>query len=197
MRMIPCHNGHYYDENNHSSCPYCSDSNTIVQDVEPVEKTMIYQKKEDYAIAGEELKTEMFMNTASNKEDSSVIKENELTAGWIVISSQKGRGSSYTLTYGMNTLGRSHSNHIALENGDNAISREKHATIIYDFENCVFYIQHNDGKYLTYLNGALVSGLTELKERDRIKIGHTEFIFMPLCSESFSWEKQENQDNEN
>ena len=195
MKMTPCENGHYYDKSNHGSCPYCADSNSTLQDIEPIDKTMIYQKKE--ATPKERtVQTAMVLDSNNNEKQEHKPTETMLTAGWLVITSPKGRGKNYTLTYGMNTLGRSSSNHVCIDNDDHAISREKHATIIYDFENREFYIQHNDGKYLTYLNGELVSGLTPLKERNNIKIGHTEFIFIPLCGESFSWDEDEQQDDE-
>ena len=197
MRMTPCEKGHYYDQNNHSFCPYCTDSSNTLEDIESIEKTMVYRKREASAIE-EVPKTEMLISNKSVSEDDFVTgNEVELTAGWIVVTSLKGRGRNYTLTYGLNTLGRSSSNHISIDNGDNSISRKKHATLIYDFENRVFYIQHNDGKYLSYLNGVLVSGLMELKAEDRIKIGHTEFLFIPLCGEKFSWDTEEQENDKN
>ena len=199
-RMGSCKNGHYYDQQKNSSCPYCNNSQSGLSDIQDTVnsgtelsshgETSIYpgRKKRNY----NETKMMLFGKIV---EEERIIKkdiESIQIAGWIVIVSDKYQGESFVLTYGMNTIGREGvKNHISLNNGDNSISREKHASIIYDFENNKFFIQHNDGKYLTYRNRQLVSGLTELNPYDKIKIGKTELVFVPLCGEEFQWDKEE------
>ena len=200
-KMVKCESGegHYFDIRNHNSCPYCTNSKSSLLDVQdtvsrtelsPNEETSIYprRKKKNYN------ETKMMIIGKDVEEDMIFRKKRESIqiAGWIVIISEKHQGESFVLTYGMNTIGREGTkNHISLNNGDNSISREKHSSIIYDFENNKFFIQHNDGKYLTYINKQLVSGLTELNAYDKIKIGKTELVFVPLCGEKFQWDKKE------
>lgn len=108
-------------------------------------------------------------------------------AGWLVVISNDYKGQSYKITFGFNTIGRAETNHIPL-NFDNSISRVKHASIVYDYSNNLFFIKHEDGKYLTYLNGNVILDIKELKAFDKIKIGNTELLFVPLCGEQFKWD---------
>lgn len=205
MRMKPCNNGHYFDQDKHNNCPYCTDSNSGLSDIEDSSgtehilntevkdgKTEIFNNR-GRANNGDDGATQMIFNTppsVKNGETPSNNTEPIQIAGWIVITSDKGKGTSFMIAYGMNTIGRGHENHIHIENGDGSISRVKHTSIIYDFENNQFFIQHHDGKYLTYLNKKLVGGLTELNAYDKIKIGKTEFVFVPLCGDYFQWEDE-------
>jgi len=188
MRTESCENGHYYNLDKYSTCPYCDES-----------KPMFYQHIDDGNDATQildrtrtkELKTAPIDNETTQMLD---VKKSDVVelAGWLVIISSEGKSQSYDITYGMNRIGRAETNEIVIRNDDVSISREKHASIIYDFENNLFFIQHHEGKYLTYLNGKMVHDLTDLKAFDKIKIGKTEFIFVPLCGESFKWEDYEN-----
>ena len=38
-----------------------------------------------------------------------------------------------------------------------------------------------------YLNDELICGSSILNERDRIEIGASTFIFVPLCGDNFDW----------
>jgi hypothetical protein len=197
--MVTCANGHYYDQEKNATCPYCAnagglDMQTQATVIEPddSEKTAIYQA------AGTDTDDE---RTVYNRAPSSSAAEEQsaaprqeakasepkLLAGWLVITSEQGRGTDYTLTFGMNTIGRSESNHISIQNGDSSISREKHAMIIYDYENNIFFIKHGEGQYLSYLNGEVLLDTKQLKANDRIKVGSTEMIFIPLCTDIFNW----------
>jgi hypothetical protein len=71
---------------------------------------------------------------------------------------------------------------------DDSISRQKHASVIYDYSNNLYFVKHEDGKYLTYLNSAVLLETKELKAFDKIKVGKTELLFVPLCGENFKWD---------
>lgn len=193
MRMVTCNNGHYYDQEKNANCPYCSNNSGIdVQTKQTVfqggdeEKTALYQSSND------DEKTVYNAPASGASNDTEKKKEESsgpiLLAGWLAIISEEGRGMSYTLTFGMNTIGRSEDNHIGIQNGDSSISREKHALIIYDYANNLFFIKHGDGQFLSYVNGEVLLDTKQLKANDKIKVGDTELIFIPLCSEEFNWE---------
>lgn len=193
MRMDTCVNGHYYDQEKNASCPYCSNNLGIdVQTKQTVfqggdeEKTALYQSSSD------DEKTVYNSSASGTSNESGKQKEASsgpiLLAGWLAIISEEGRGMNYTLTFGMNTIGRSEDNHISIQNGDSSLSREKHALIIYDYTNNIFFIKHGDGQFLSYVNGEVLLDTKQLKANDKIKVGSTELIFIPLCSEEFNWE---------
>ena len=195
MRMVTCNNGHYYDQEKNATCPYCANNGgidvqtkqTVFQNGGDGEKTALYSStsNDDEKTVYHSPSSNAAIDAVQNEQDSS---QPILLAGWLAIISEEGRGSSYTLTFGMNTIGRSKENHIGIQNGDSSISREKHAIIIYDYDNNIFYIKHGDGQFLSYVNGEVLLDTKELKANDKIKVGSTELIFIPLCSETFNWE---------
>lgn len=197
MRMVTCNNGHYYDQEKNSTCPYCANNGGI----EAKTKQTVFQGG-----ANDEEKTALYSSTSSDDEKTvyhspSSSAPNEvsppeqessgpiLLSGWLAIISEEGKGTSYTLTFGMNTIGRSEENHISIQNGDSSISREKHALIIYDYTNNLFFIKHGEGQFLSYVNGEVLLDTKQLKANDKIRVGSTELIFVPLCSEEFNWEE--------
>ena len=197
MRMVTCDNGHYYDEEKYPTCPYCTNTSGIDIQTKKTEVADGDNEFEKTAIYGgqpmgeDEEKTAYYspgsVKVSAEQPQKHSDEEPILLSGWLTIISEKGKGRSYTLTFGMNTIGRSESNHIAIQNGDTSISREKHAIIIYDYENNIFFIKHGEGQYLSYLNGEVLLETKQLRANDRIKIGSTELIFIPLCSDKFNW----------
>ncbi len=197
MRMVTCNNGHYYDQEKNATCPYCANNGGIdVQTKQTVfqgggadeEKTALYSSasnNDDEKTVYNPSSSNVSNEPAENSQDPS---QPILLAGWLAIISEKGRGTSYTLTFGMNTIGRAEKNHISIQNGDSSISREKHALIIYDYTNNIFFIKHGDGQFLSYVNGEVLLDTRQLKANDKIKVGSTELIFIPLCSDDFNWE---------
>jgi len=199
MRMVTCNNGHYYDQEKNATCPYCANNSgvdiqtkqTVFQGGGDEEKTALYQassnddEKTVYHSGGSSVPTPV---SEPVKEEQNPL-EPILLSGWLAITSEAGRGQSFTLTFGMNTIGRSEDNHISIQNGDSSISREKHALIIYDYTNNIFFIKHGDGQFLSYVNGEVLLDTRQLKANDRIKVGSTELIFIPLCSDNFNWEE--------
>ena len=195
MRMTTCNYGHYYDQEKHASCPYCANINgaagdatqqTAYAEMDDNEKTSLYRPSDQPQT--DDGKT-AYLGTETHQENKGVSSEEPiLLAGWLAVISELGRGQSYTLTFGLNNIGRSKENHVAIQNGDQSISREKHASIIYDYTNNIFYVKHGEGQFLTYLNGEVLLETRQLKPYDRIRVGVTELMFVPLCGEAFKWE---------
>ena len=205
MRMTTCENGHYYDSQAHTACPYCSGGavENITKKTEVAGENNMQTKRTEIAGGtagqtsiydqGKGVKPEqgdqtVYIPIGGTKEVAEEAVDSVLLSGWLVVTSEDGKGSSFPLTFGMNTIGREKSNHVHIKNGDNSVSREKHAIIIYDYQNNIFFVKHGEGQYLSYLNGAVLLENKELKANDKIKVGNTELIFIPLCSEHFTWE---------
>lgn len=108
--------------------------------------------------------------------------------GWLVCVSGPNRGRDYRLHSGTNFIGSSKEMDICIEN-DNTISRRKAASVSYDDIGKVFFIQKGEGRNLIYLNGAAVRSDADLAIYDRIRIGSTELIFVPLCCDKFTWQE--------
>jgi len=106
--------------------------------------------------------------------------------GWLVCTRGHCRGQDFRIIPGRNRIGREDTNEISID-GDGQISREAHAELMYDSKRRVFYLLHKNGKNLTYRNDDPVLAPCELTARDRIEIGSTEFLFIPLCGPHFHW----------
>ena len=108
--------------------------------------------------------------------------------GWLVCVEGPLRGTDWRLHAGYNYIGREAGDiHIL---GDGQISREKHATVAYYDKNHTYYVGPAEGRNIIELNGEPVFSATRLSSRDIIKIGATKLMFVPLCSEEFTWEQE-------
>jgi hypothetical protein len=108
--------------------------------------------------------------------------------GWLVVVSGPGKGSSHTLGYGMNSIGRSPEDRVSINYGDTQISRRAHAQLTYDPRSRGFYIHHGGGTNLTYLGNAPVLQPTSLQGGESIGLGETVLKFVRLCGPDFEWQ---------
>ena len=107
--------------------------------------------------------------------------------GWLVCIEGSDFGNSFTLKGGRNFIGRAASMDIVLK-GDNSISREKHAIILYEPKRREFIAQAGESRELFYLNEEVVLNPVRLKQHDILTIGNTRLMFFPCCGEHFSWD---------
>nr|WP_321482424.1 FHA domain-containing protein [uncultured Cohaesibacter sp.] len=137
-------------------------------------------------------KTRVISNFGNAPSDIEEDGQNEATVyehavGWLVVIKGPGKGCSREIYYGMNSLGRGPEERIPLDFGDASISREAHAFVTFDEKQSEFYISHGGKSNLVRLNDAPVLAPQLLKHGDRIEIGQTELMFVPLCGEAFNW----------
>lgn len=182
---------HYYDDSKHSECPYCRKTKLRTDEQkEPISSggkkrdPDIETKKSDKPPVGDKPKTKLYPPI---KDRFPQATEHPPIVGWLVIINGPGQGRDLRITPGMNRLGRDASMNIQVDFGDEAISRSEHAFIIYDPQKNVFFLKHGSGQNLTYLNDDIVMEAKLLQPYDRIKIGETEFLFVPFCSDQFCW----------
>lgn len=108
--------------------------------------------------------------------------------GWLVLIEGPGRGASFTLKYGVSSIGRGDNQTIKLDFGDTSISREGHASIAYDEDLNAFFIGHGGKSNLVRLNGRPVLSTEELSNADMIRIGESTLRFVGFCSPEFAWD---------
>jgi hypothetical protein len=109
--------------------------------------------------------------------------------GWLVVVDGPGKGNYLKLGNGQNSIGRGNSERIKLDFGDDQISRSNHAMLTFDPRGGEFYIQQGSGTNLAYLNDSPVLAPTKLSSGNRITLGNTSLMFVPLCGENFSWDE--------
>lgn len=69
---------------------------------------------------------------------------------------------------------------------DDSISGEDHAKLLYDLSSNRYFLWHDKGRNLTYVNGQMVDR-QELHAYDKIQLGQTHLLFIPFCGEKFQW----------
>lgn len=107
--------------------------------------------------------------------------------GWLICTKGPNRGRDYRLHSGTNFVGRSKEMDVCIEH-DQTISKRNAASISYDDRSRTFFIQKGEVRNLLYLNGKPVRSDADITMYDRIEIGATELVFVPLCSDTFNWQ---------
>ncbi len=107
--------------------------------------------------------------------------------GWLVVVAGADRGRDFRLHAGRNFVGRSPEMHVALTN-DRAVSRDRHAIVVYDPRANRFRVMPGESAGLVYRNGAPVDAPQDLAAEDEIEVGDTRLRFVPLCTEHFQWD---------
>jgi hypothetical protein len=107
--------------------------------------------------------------------------------GWLTIVQGPGKGHFRPIYYGQNSIGRDPKQRVSFDFGDQKISRDTHAFIVYDDVQRRFFIRDNGKSNLVRHNGNLVMTPTEIGDRDHITIGDTTLLFVALCNSNFDW----------
>lgn len=108
-------------------------------------------------------------------------------AGWLVVVDGPGLGQVLTVGHGQNSIGRQSTQRIAIDFGDEEISRENHAVITYDPRGRKFFVQQGSGTNLIYLDDEPVLTPSLIETNAEIVIGETRLRFVAFCGPDFSW----------
>ena len=112
--------------------------------------------------------------------------------GWLVVIGGKGLGSFRPIFEGNNAIGRSASQRIPIDFGDEAISSEEQAYIRYDSQDRSFLFVPNLAKTnVVSVDGRKPTGAVALKAMDVITMGRTQLVFVPFCGAEFDWSELE------
>ena len=181
MPLKRCENGHYYDPARHSTCPSCG-----VQDID-----FSQTKPQQAAPAPASAPAVRGRPPASDagKTVSLIEKKKgfDPVVGWLVCVQGADRGRDFRIRPERNFIGRSDAMDICIS-GDNTISRENHAIVSFNPKNGQFKLHPGESRGMVYLNGQEVDGPHVIKEGDKIDLGQTTLMFVPLCGREFSWD---------
>lgn len=228
MNLKRCDKGHFYDADKFASCPHCaggignSDETVAIQPdddiktealtVDKVEKNIpvrpepIRQESEKQMTGSLSANISRAMQevlVSEPDDDAKTVRYYETetgiepVVGWLVCIQGEDMGKSFNLKDGRNFIGRSAKMDVVLK--DNSVSRDKHAVIVYEPKRREFLAQPGESRELFYLNDNLVLNFEKLKVNDVIQVGNTKLMFVPFCSEAFSWDdvKKEDKDQKN
>lgn len=199
MAMVRCEQGHYYDSGKNTSCPNCG------VDIPDFPETVDVQRPAAPAAnAGKTIRRSDPGAAAAparpspGPSDGKTIRvpaggggeqqrgAQDVIVGWLVCVEGPSRGRDYRIHHGQNLVGRADNMDIAIR-GDESISREKHTIIVYDAKSREFLVRPGEGSGLTYVNDKRVDIPMVLNSHDKIELGSTILMFVPLCGENFSW----------
>lgn len=114
--------------------------------------------------------------------------EQDPVVGWLVVVGGPGLGAFRPVFEGNNTLGRSPTQRIPIDFGDDSISSEEQAYIRYDSTDRSFLFVPNLAKTnVVSINDKRPAGAVELSQMDVITVGRTQLVFVPFCGPEFDW----------
>ncbi|MCD2493024.1 FHA domain-containing protein [Lacrimispora sp. NSJ-141] len=194
MEMKRCPNGHFYDPALYTECPYCqgasANANVNGTSAQPnVGATMPVRQEEG---GGYKIPPRQEAQPEEGQKTVAVIQQKtgiNPVVGWLVCVDGTEKGKDYHLHSGNNFIGRSSKMDVCLPH-DEAVSRENQGIVSYDDRHKAFYAAPGTGQNIIYLNGEPLLMIHELKAFDRLEVGNTTLMFMPLCGEEFQWEKK-------
>lgn len=203
MNLVQCKNGHFYDESRYDSCPHCAgdipgDSNVTMplqnagnsdvtvpltsassSDVtSPLTASLQNAINSATGIAGADEKTVSFYKRALGSEP---------VTGWLVCIEGEHFGEDFRLKSGRNFIGRGADMDVVIAK-DNAVSRDKHAIVVYEPKGNQFIIMPGESKELCYLNDEVVLSTGAIKANDVLTVGDTKLMFIPCCGPAFNWD---------
>ena len=117
----------------------------------------------------------------------STLQSNAPVVGYLICTKGEDYGCGFPLKSGNNTIGRSQSMDVVIM--DPKVSREKQAFVMYEPHKRQFYVKPGEGSGLCYFNGDVVLAPMEIHQFDRIGVGDTELMLIPICCEQFCWEE--------
>ncbi len=220
MALIRCQQGHFYDPSRHNACPYCGSMPAggmgategqapmtpppIGGAVSPVGATRPMRETPPPVVGPtvpiRPAVSPLVGGKKGPDEGRTVAVDMKKVGidpvvGWLVCIKGPSRGRDYRIRSGRNGIGRSEAMDVQIA-GDDTVSRENHAFLVYEPRKRIFSIRPGDGRGLVYLNGDEVIHAADLKGYDIIELGETQLMFVPLCSEKFNWDQEKEQSTE-
>lgn len=213
---IQCSNGHFYDNSQYSSCPFCAKVSQTVNPADSYDKTVGFAWGNNYGTSqqnfpggntgytqaatlpgfgpeSEVSTTSPVLSVDDNDKTISAINTGygvDPVVGWLVCIEGAAKGRDYRLIAGRNFIGRGDAMTVSIK-GDRSISSDKHAILSYDPVGNCFFVMPGTSTQLFYLNGKVVLETVRIKAGDILKLGNTKLLFVPCCTESFSWNESE------
>lgn len=114
--------------------------------------------------------------------------------GWLVVISGPGKGNQVAVGEQDNHVGRgggSDAPRVAIDFGDQGISRSNAFVLRYDPKKRRFKILPGEGTNIVYLNDEDLDSPKELKAGDVIEVSETTLRFVPFCGKGFDWSDTE------
>ena len=212
MNLVKCANGHFYDENRFDKCPHCNAAGAPRNDgvtvpilpnagsdavttnlagaapvTAPVQSVSLQDAVK--SAAGSTPTPAPALRAGDDQQTVSFYKKSigsEPVVGWLVCIEGEHFGEDFRLKSGRNFIGRAGGMDVVIAR-DSAVSREKHAIVVYEPKGHAFLVMPGESKELCYLNDEVVLTPKEIKVGDKLTVGDSLLRFVPCCGPDFNW----------
>lgn len=203
---VYCPNGHLYDSSTFSSCPFCTPNagqnigvtNPVNQPQvnvgpttpvnQPVPPTVPVNNPAQNNPMGTPTQYAGELQTQTSKSVIGGTPAQERVrpvVGWLVCVQGSDIGKDFRLHTHFNRVGRNDNQDVRLS--DPKVSRE-HFTVSYDLVNSRYYAEmQSGGGTMVYINGQPLGGIVTLNKGDKIKVGDSTLVFIPLEEQDVKW----------
>lgn len=123
----------------------------------------------------------------SGSKDAAVVP----VVGWLVCTKGVDMCKDFRLHAENNFVGRRDTRHGVIPDvclSDKKVSRGRHFSVVYAPDNDLHFVTGGSGTAVVYLNNIPVGGTAELKKGDKIRVGDTTLVFIPLEKSDVQWE---------
>lgn len=203
MALNRCDNGHYYDPAKYGSCPTCHPAPgaglfgalpampvaPAPAAVSPGPDEGATRRRDGPAPDAARPSAAAGAAVDSGRTERLVRRQTGIdpVVGWLVCTGGPERGADYRLHSERNFIGRGDGADVRIAS-DKTVSRENHVSISFDPKRDSFRLLPGEGRGIVYLNGEELVAPTLLKAGDRIELGETTLLFVPLCGPGFRWD---------
>jgi len=185
--MTRCPEGHFYDPAKHTACPWCA----LPADSGAPQKTHPMREPAPPPLPNAPPPPPPVAAVHPNATvrvgaDVKAGLKRDPVVGWLVCLAGPDRGRDYRLHAEKNFIGRSPLMDVTIEN-DHTVSRERHATVVFDPKKKSFWALPGEASGLVYLNGDMVNAPTPMKADDTLEVGQTKLVLVPFCGDRYDW----------
>ncbi len=188
--MKKCEQGHYFDTNRYTQCPFCANS------VSPYakERDLVTVSMPVNNVTVEEVARLVSTGKNCNNEEPRTIglfssmKGNDFVTGWLVCVGGVEYGRDFRLHHGFNRIGCSPAMDVCISDGVQ-VANEIHCQIVYENKTNIFYLVPSK-ELIVYVNGESVFDAVQIRTGDKIEIGNTVLQLIAFCEGDRRWERK-------
>ena len=118
---------------------------------------------------------------------ASAVSRDERIVGWLVCFAGSEVGRDFRIHDGSNSIGRAPANRICVN--DATIAQSQHASIVFNPADASFSLRPGWSQSRVFVNDKLVLYPLMLNPYDKITLGQSMFVFVPLCGDRFGWSR--------
>lgn len=180
MAFSECENGHIYDTQQYTSCPYCKNKEVRIEfgtSNDTIGKTTPISM-------GSNIGKTVPVSAGSNIDKT--VPVSSKVYGWLVSIDGKDCGTDYKITSANCTVGTTIDADVLLSGADSTYSG-KLFRICFDKRGGQFYIVPDQGFTDIYIGGEPVFTQRMIPTGTQLEVGGTKYVFVAFCNEKFSW----------